>query len=216
MSETSTTVGAEHFAYIASHTLPEPPVLKELKRAAGREEIPSIWIAPEQAAFLRVLFRACRVREVIEVGTLAGYSAMAMALALPAGGKVRTIEKAPKRAAFARSWIDRAGMTDRIELFEGDATEILPTFPAGSADALFLDADKGHYPQYLREGLRILRKRGLVLADNAFAFGQLLDEHPTDPEVPAMRAFNEAMARCPELESVIVPLGDGLWMGVKR
>ena len=88
--------------------------------------------------------------------------------------------------------------------------------PANSADAAFLDADKGSYPLYLQECLRIVRPGGMILADNAFAFGQLLDPNANDREVPAVRAFNEVMAKEPRLHSVIVPIGDGLWVGVKR
>jgi predicted O-methyltransferase YrrM len=103
-----------------------------------------------------------------------------------------------------------------VFVHRGAALELLPSFPAGAYDAVFLDADKSGYPAYLREALRLLRPGGLVLVDNAFAFGQLFDEHPTDREVPAVRAFNEIMARTPEVQAVIVPLGDGMWVGVKR
>ncbi len=89
------------------------------------------------------------------------------------------------------------------------------TFENDSADAAFLDADKSSYPLYLRECLRIVRRGGLIMADNAFAFGQLFDEHPTDREVPAMREFNDYIAAEPRLHSIIVPIGDGLWVGVK-
>ena len=84
-----------------------------------------------------------------------------------------------------------------------------------SADAAFLDADKSSYPLYLKESLRIVRKGGLVMVDNAFAFGQLFDENPKDREANAVKAFNEVMAKTRELQSVIVPVGDGLWVGVK-
>ena len=86
----------------------------------------------------------------------------------------------------------------------------------GSADACFLDADKAGYVDYLRECLRIVRPGGLFLVDNAFAFGQLFDESPTDREAPAVKAFNEHMAAHDALEAVIVPIGDGLWVGVSR
>ena len=89
-------------------------------------------------------------------------------------------------------------------------------FPSDSADAAFLDADKASYPVYLAECLRILRPNGLVLVDNAFAFGELFAESPSDREVSAIRAFNEHISKVRELQSVIVPIGDGLWVGVKH
>src|SRR5512140_433170 len=104
MSEASTILSAEYFNYIAAHTSQEDAFLKELKRQAVAAGLPSIWIAPEQAAFMQILLRLCRAREVIEIGTLAGYSAISMARALPAGGRVRTMEIEPRHADFAEVW----------------------------------------------------------------------------------------------------------------
>ena len=98
MSETSTLVTAEHFKYVAERTAREDPFLADLKQAARDAGIPPIWIAPEQASFMQILLRLARAREVIEVGTLAGYSAIAMARALPEDGRVRTIEIDTARA----------------------------------------------------------------------------------------------------------------------
>jgi caffeoyl-CoA O-methyltransferase len=216
VSESPTLVTQAHFRYIAERTPGDDAFLLELRRAAAAEGIPPIAISAAQASFFQILLRAAKAREVVEVGTLAGYSAIAMARALPPGGRVLTIEVNPKHAAFARRFVARSDVADRVEVIEGAGLEVLPRLPASSADAAFLDADKRNYPGYLRECLRIVRPGGLVLADNAFAFGQLFDEAPSDPEAPAMRAFNDLMAREPALQSVIVPLGDGCWVGVKR
>lgn len=215
MSETSTLVTPDHFRYIAEHTVREDSFLAELKRAATAAGIPSIWIAPEQASLMQVLLRAARAREVVEIGTLAGYSAIVMARALPAGGRVRTIEIDPERAAFAERWAEKSDVRGRVEVLCGPGAEVLKGFANDSADAAFLDADKGSYGIYLRECLRIVRKDGLILVDNAFAFGQLFDPSYTDREVPAVREFNETMAKTAGLQSVIVPIGDGLWVGVR-
>lgn len=215
MSEESSVVTAEHFRYIAERTTSEDAFLADLKEAARKADIPPIWIAPEQASFIQILLRAARARDVVEVGTLAGYSAIVMARALPKGGKVRTIEFAEKHAAFAETWCARSDVANRIEVHRGAGMDVLPRFAADSADAAFIDADKGNYGNYLRECLRIVRRGGLVMVDNALAFGELLAEHPTDPEVATVRAFNEVMAKTPGLQSIIVPLGDGVWVGVK-
>ena len=216
MSEVSTEITSEHFRYIAEHTVAEDDFLRQLKQAAAAAGIPAIWIAPEQASFMRILLRLARAREVIEVGTLAGYSAIAMARALPEGGRVRTIEIEPKHAEFAERWIARSDVAGRVQVLRGAGMDVLRTFAADSADAAFLDADKASYPLYLGECLRIVRKGGLIMVDNALAFGQLLDPKANDREVPAVRAFNEHIAKVRELESVIVPLGDGVWVAVKR
>ena len=216
MSETSSLVTAEHFRYVAERTAREDAFLADLKRAAVAEGIPAIWIAPEQASFMQILLRLARAREVVEVGTLAGYSAIAMARALPNDGRVRTIELERKHADFAERWVAKSDVAGRVEVHRGAGMDVLPGFAADSADAAFLDADKGSYPKYLTECLRIVRRGGLIMVDNAFAFGELFNETPGDREVGAMRAFNDHMAKVEALQSVIVPLGDGLWVGVRR
>ena len=216
MSDTSSLVSAEHFRYIAERTQREDPFLADLKRAAAAAGIPPIWVAPEQASLMQILLELAHAKEVVEVGTLAGYSAIAMARSLPADGLVRTIELEPKHAEFARKWVARSDVATRVVVHLGGGMDVLPGFAKDSADAAFLDADKASYPLYLEECLRIVRTGGLIMADNAFAFGQLLDPHATDREVPAVRAFNEVMAKESRLHSVIVPIGDGLWVGVKQ
>jgi len=216
MSEASTLVTAEHFRYIAERTTREDPFLRDLKQAAVAEGIPSIWIAPEQASFMQILLRLVKAREVVEVGTLAGYSAIAMARALPAGGRVRTIELERKHADFAERWVAKSDVAGKVVVHRGGGMDVLPGFETDSADAAFLDADKPSYPKYLAESLRIVQRGGLIMVDNAFAFGELFADRPSDKEVGAMRAFNEHMAKVEELSSIIVPIGDGLWVGVKR
>ena len=216
MSEVSTLVSAEHFRYIADHTVREDAFLADLKRAAVAEGIPSIWVAPEQASLMQILLKLVRARDVVEVGTLAGYSAIAMARALPEGGRVRTIEINPRHADFAEHWVARSDVAGRVVVYRGTGKDVLATFAKDSADAAFLDADKSSYPIYLDECLRIVRRGGLIMVDNAFAFGQLLAEHPTDREVAAVRAFNDYMAGVKSLQSIIVPIGDGVWVAVKQ
>ena len=215
MSASSTLVTEQHFDYIASHTTAEDAFLKDLKKAAAEEGIPQIWIAPEQASFMQIILKAAKAKNVVEVGTLAGYSAIAIARALPVGGRVRTIELMEKHAHFARRWTAKSDVADRVEVICGPGADVLARMEANSADAAFLDADKGGYLVYLDHCLRIVRPGGLIMVDNAFAFGELFAETPQDKEVPAVRAFNEMMAREKRLQSVIVPIGDGLWVGVK-
>ncbi len=217
MSSTSTPVTEEHFAYIAAHTRAEGAFLEDLKRAAEAAGIPSIWIAPEQASFMQILLKGAGAKRVVEVGTLAGYSAIAMARALPPrahGGWLKTIEISGSHAAFARQWIARSDVAERVEVLEGAGADLLPKIPDDWADAAFLDADKRGYPGYLEQCRRIVRRGGLILVDNAFAFGELFETRPSDREVEAVRAFNELMARTHGLHGIILPIGDGLWVAV--
>ena len=216
MSETTTLVTTEHVRYLAARTRAEDAFLAELKQAARQADIPPIWISPEQASFMQIVLKLRGARDVVEVGTLAGYSAIAMARALPPGGRVRTIELLDKHADFAEAWIAKSDVAGRIEVLRGPGATQLAHMQAGSADAAFLDADKAGYVLYLEECLRILRPRGLVMVDNAFAFGQLFDAQPTDREVEAVRAFNEHVAAHDGLHSIIAPFGDGCWVCVKE
>jgi O-methyltransferase len=215
MSEIPTLVSANHFQYVAAHTVQEDDFLRDLKREAKAAGIPPIWISPEQGSFVQILLKLVAARDVVEVGTLAGYSAIVMARALPEGGRVRTIEINQRYADFAQRWIEKSDVAGRVTVHRGAGMDILPTLTADSADAVFIDADKAGYALYVQESLRIVRRGGLIMVDNAFAFGQLLDEQPTDPEVSILRAFNESMAQIKALQSIIVPIGDGLWVAVK-
>lgn len=214
MSDVSTLVTAAHFAYLAARTRGEDEVLVRLREEARAAGLPPIHIAPEQASFMQVLLKLRGAKEVLEVGTLGGYSAIWMARALPADGRVTTVELSPERAAFARGVIARSDVAGRVEVRVGAGADVLPTLPDRAFDAVFLDADKAGYPRYLEASRRLLRPRGLVMVDNAFAFGQLFDARPTDREAPAVRAFNDLIPTLGWLHAVIVPLGDGLWVGV--
>ncbi len=189
--------------------------MQSLKQAAREAGMPEIWISPEQAAFMQIVLKLLGARKVVEVGTLAGYSAITMARALPADGVVRTVEISGNYADFAEDWIAQSDVAGQVEVCRGQAAQVLPKFANDWADAAFIDADKVNYALYLQECLRIVRRGGAIMVDNAFAFGQLFDEDPEDGDVAVMRKFNDLMARDSRLESIIVPIGDGCWLGVK-
>lgn len=209
-------VTRKHLQYVAERTRGDDDFLVALKEAAKVAEIPAIWINPAQASLMQIMLKLNGAREVVEVGCLAGYSAIQMARALPQGGRVRTIEISTKHAAFARDWISRSDVAGKVDVLEGTGVDVLATLASNSADAAFLDADKENYPRYLDECMRIVRPGGLVMADNAFAFGQLFDEVPQESGVHAVRRFNDYMAAKPGLHAVIAPIGDGCWIGVKE
>lgn len=216
MSDTSTALTDDHFAYIAARTPGDDPFLRDLKAAAQAAGLPSIWIAPEEASFLQILLKLARAREVIEVGTLAGYSAITMARALPPGGHVRTVEFEARHADFAEAWIARSDVADKVTVFRGDARAVLPGFESGSADAMFIDADKAGYETYFREALRLVKPGGLILCDNALAFGHVLEAASADASVQHIQRFNEVAAKEGGVHGVIVPLGDGVWVCVRN
>ncbi len=216
MSERDSIVTQQHFDYIGERTQPEDRFLSDLKKAARKAGIPPIWIGPAQASFMQIVLKLIGAREVVEVGTLAGYSAIAMARALRPGGHVWTIELNEQFADFTEEWVAKSDVAGKVKVLRGDAKKVLSTISRESADAMFLDADKGGYPDYLKHAKRILRSNGLIMVDNAFAFGELLAKKPKDRETPAVRRFNEIMAAEKGFHSVIVPLGDGLWVGTRQ
>ena len=216
MADQGSPVSPEHFAYVRARTIQEDGFLATLRREAIEAGLPEIHIAPEQGAFLQILVRLAGAREVIEVGTLGGYSAIWMARGLPPEGRVRTIEVQAAHANFAEHWIARSDVAGKIEVHRGAGLNVLPRFADASADAAFVDADKVHYPGYLEHCLRIVRPGGLIACDNAFAFGQLFDDEPADPGVPHVRAFNDLVPTVPGLTAVIAPFGDGCWVGVRN
>ena len=220
MSEQHSFLTHEVISYLASRTTPDDDFLTRLKAAAKKAGIPPIWIASEQAALIQILLRLVDAREVLEVGTLAGYSAISMARVLPTEGHLHTIELEDAHADFAEHWIKQADLPCAVTVHRGHAEQLLPGFHDGSMDAMFIDADKDNYALYLDAALRIVRPGGLILVDNAFAFGHLLDADddltPTGKdEVWAIRAFNDLMARNDQIQGVILPLGDGMWVSVR-
>ena len=176
------------------------------------EGIPQIMVGPSEGRLLFLLMKLVGAKKIVEVGTLVGYSAIHMARALPADGHLWSIEYDPKHAQVARHNIATAGLGDRITVLVGAGVEVLPTLTdKGPFDAVFIDADKQNYDKYGRWAVDNLRSGGLVLGDNAYLFGELLEDSDRGK---AMRAFHEHVATT--CESVCVPTPDGLVIGIKR
>lgn len=213
MSKTSTPVDERLFAYLATKTIPEDDYLAGLRIAAAKAGLPEIHIAPEQAAYLQLQLQAMNAMNVVEVGTLGGYSAIAMARGMPAAGRVITHEIDPKHAEFAREWIANSDQAGKVEVRVGDAAETLAELTDGEVDAIFLDADKTGYVTYLEHSLRLLRPGGVLMADNVLAGGRIADG--TGETEVALRAFLDAADATSNMQSVVVPLGDGIFFGVK-
>ncbi len=216
MSEQATAVTTELVRYLAAHTAREDDFLVALKTAAAEAGIPPISIAPEQGTMLQILLRSHQARTVLEIGTLAGYSAITMARALPEDGHLHTMEINDAHADFAQSWIKRSDVANRITIHRANAVELVKTFTDNSIDAAFIDADKSPSMLYLEAAKRIVKPGGLILIDNAFAYGQLLDENPSrnKDDVWAIQRFNDHMAADDSLTSVILPTGDGMWIAL--
>lgn len=195
----------------------EDDVLAELRTEMQRREMPSIAVSAEEGKLLHVLVTAIGARRVLEIGTLGGYSAIWMARALPADGQLLTLELEEQHAEVARAFAHRAGLDRVIEVRVAPALESLASLEQQQIpafDLCFIDADKQSYPQYLDYAMRLVRPGGLILGDNAFLGGRVLDlSDPTD-SAAAMRAFNQRIATDSRLTSLIVPIRDGLSISV--
>lgn len=176
------------------------------------EGVPAIQVGPSEGRLLQLLLRLAGARKVVEVGTLIGYSAIHMARALPPDGRIWSIEFEPRHAELARKNLEAAGVADRVTVLVGAGRDVLPTLDGeGPFDAVFLDADKVNYDHYGRWAIDHLRPGGLVLGDNAYLFGELLEDSDRGR---AMRGFHELVAAA--CDSVCIPTPDGLVVGVKR
>jgi caffeoyl-CoA O-methyltransferase len=175
--------------------------------------MPPIQVNRDEGKLLELLLRLVGARRVVELGTLAGYSAIRIARALPEDGKLWTIDCEAHHAAVARENIAAAGFSDRVEVLVGVAVGVLETLVAdGPFDAVFIDADKENYDVYGRWAASHLRVGGLLVADNTLYFGRLLDER--EPAAAAMRRFHrEAAAR---FDTAHITTADGQLLGVKR
>ena len=202
--------------YIANLFAREDDVLSALREEADRTGLPPIAISPDEGRLLQVLLQAVGARRVLEVGTLGGYSAIWMARALPPDGSLLSIEIDPARAEFARRYIRRAGEDRKVEIRVGRALEVLPSLDGERFDVAFLDADKEPLPTYLEWAIRLVRPGGLVIADNALWSGKVADPGNDEPETRAVREFNRRFASDPRIAGIVVPVRDGVAIGVVR
>ncbi|MFJ8852873.1 O-methyltransferase [Streptomyces sp. NPDC102437] len=164
--------------------------------------LPAIQVAANQGKLLNLLARLQGARTVLEIGTLGGYSTIWLARALPEGGKVVTLEADPAYAEVARANIERAGLTDVVEIRIGRALDTLPELAAqgyGPFDVVFIDADKPSNPDYLAWSLKLTRPGSLIVADNVVRDGDVVDGESEDPKVQGVRRFTELVAAEPTL-----------------
>lgn len=204
---------ADLLAWLRTLHTPHDAGLSCAEGAPEREGMPAIQVGPAEGKAVHLLLRMLGARRVVEVGTLAGYSGIWIARALPADGHLYTVEADPKHAAVARHSFEVAGVTDRVTVLEGKGADVLPALASrGPFDAMFVDADKGSYDLYGRWAAANLRPGGLLLGDNAYFFGKLLD--PNDPSAAAMRRFHEEAAKA--FDTVCLPTPDGMLVGIRR
>ena len=194
----------------------EDEVLRYVREHTVALGLPEIHIRPEEGQMLQFLAQAVRARRVVEVGTLAGYSGIWLARALPWDGQLITLELNPRHAQIAREHFALAGVTDRVTIRIGEAGDSLQKLASeGPFDMMFLDADKTGYPDYLDWAVQNIRPGGVIAAHNAFRGGALVRGEP-NADTRAMLAFLEALAANDRLAGTILPVGDGIAAAIVR
>jgi predicted O-methyltransferase YrrM len=183
--------------YIKGLLIGEDAGLEVALRASAEAGLPSIHVSPAQGKLLHLLARLCGARQVLEIGTLGGYSTIWLARALPADGRVVTIEADPAHAAVARRNLAGAGVSASVDLRVGKALDLLPRLAAESRppfDLIFIDADKAGIPEYFAWSLRLSRPGTAIVVDNVVRNGAVIDAASADPSVQGVRRLNQLLS----------------------
>lgn len=193
--------------YITGLLVPPDPALDAALEASAAAGLPAINVAPNQGKLLMLLARLQGARSILEIGTLGGYSTIWLARALPAGGRLVTLEANPEYAEVARANLARAGFAEVVEVRVGPAAESLPLLAAegvGPFDVVFIDADKSSTPEYFGWALRLARRGTLIVVDNVVRDGAVVDADSENPAVQGIRRFNELLAAEPRVSATAI------------
>ncbi|GAA5344613.1 O-methyltransferase [Planifilum fimeticola] len=198
--------------YIRTLFAREDEVLRSIEGGLADRGMPRISVPPETGKTLYLLAKMSGARDILEIGALGGYSTIWLARALPKDGRLISLELKEEHAAFARENADRAGVGQQVEFRVGDASELLNALEneGVSFDFIFIDADKERYAEYLERSIRLARPGAVITADNVLRGGRVCDESDRTPSTVAIRRFNEGLSRDSRLESMLLPVGDGL------
>lgn len=204
--------------YIRSLEVPESAVIEAIEQEALRDRVPII--RKEMQSFLKVLLMIKRPMRILEVGAAVGFSSILMSEYMPEGGHITTIENYDKRIPIARANFKRAGKEEQIDLIEGDALEVMHDLE-GPYDLIFVDAAKGQYIHYFPEVMRLLGTDGVLVSDNVLQEGDIIEsrfalERRNRTIHSRMREYLYELKHHDQLQTSIIPLGDGVALSVKR
>lgn len=206
--------------YLDEKGLRESDVLRRLREETAGMEYARMQITPGQGALMAMLVKLTGAKLCIEVGTFTGYSALAVAAALPADGRLICCDVSKEWTDVGRRYWEEAGLSDRIDLRIAPATETLDALSgeglAGQVDFAFVDADKTNYGRYYEQLLGLLRPGGLIAVDNVLWSGSVIDPEDQSEDTKAIRALNDAIATDERVDHVLLPVGDGLTLARKR
>jgi len=220
MSSKSIGLSDELHEYLLSVSLRESDAMRRLREATADHPKSEMQIAPEQAQFFQFLVRLIGARRALEIGVFTGYSAMAVAEALPSTGEIVACDVSEEYTTVAREHWNEAGIADRIDLRIAPAAETLQAMidegQSGTFDFAFVDADKEQYDTYYERSLQLLRPGGVVALDNVFRDGRVTDSDTEEESVRAIQRLNEKLHDDERVDLTMLPLADGVTLAMKR
>lgn len=203
--------------YALAHSSSESDVLRELNRETHLKVMqPRMLSGHLQGRFLSLLSHLLQPKCILEIGTYTGYSALCLAEGLSEGGVLHTIDNNPERDALVKRYISKAGMEGKILPHIGDAHNVIPTIE-GDFDLVFIDADKSSYAHYFDLVIDRVRKGGIIISDNVLWSGKVIEPvKPSDKDTQLIMAYNEKISKDPRVETVLLPLRDGISVARKK
>ena len=222
MSNETLMLTPQVYDYLVRQGVREPSVLRDLREATARQAgaAAGMQIAPEQGAFMAMLVSLIGARKTLDVGVFTGYSAAAVALALPDDGTVVACDISDKWSGLAREYWDKAGVADKIDLRIAPAIQTMDALvdasESGTFDFIFLDAEKTEYEAYYKRALVLARPGGLIAVDNVLWSGRVADDTVMDADTVAIRVFNEMVRHDDRVTLSMVPIADGLTLAQKK
>lgn len=220
MSNQTLNITDELYDYILKVSLRESDILAELREETSHHTMSMMQISPEQGQFMSLLGDLTGTSRYLEVGTFTGYSSLSMALSMGAGAEIVCCDLNEEFTSIAQKYWDRAGVSDRVTLHLGYATEtldmLLNTGHDSYFDMMFIDADKPNYGAYFDLGLKLVRSGGLIAVDNVLWGGKVADQDETDEDTTAIRTLNARLHHDERISLSLVPIGDGLTLIRKK
>ena len=208
------------YDYVLAHGVREPAILARLREETAAHPMAQMQIEPLQGAIFRLLVELLDARSYLEVGTFTGYSSLAVALAMPADGRLVCCDVSEEYTNVARRYWAEAGVADRVDLRIGPGVDTLDSLLAegreNTFDLAFIDADKKSYPDYYERCLRLVRPGGVVALDNVLWGGEIADMTKQDRDTLALRAVNEIVRDDERVTMVLLPVADGMTLACKR
>ena len=219
MSNKTFTLSDDLYAYLFDNSVREPDILRRLREETARDSMARMQIAPEQGQLMQLLVRLMGARRYLEVGVFTGYSSLAVALALPAEGRILACDISDTWTRVARRYWAEAGVAGKIDLRLAPAQQTLEGLIAagagGSFDFAFIDADKTSYQAYYERALTLIRVGGLIAIDNTLWEGRVADPTAHDADTQAIRDFNRHLRDDRRVQQCLIPIGDGLSLALK-